>query len=105
MATKMTPVEREEAQEASWIKNYWRPAIAWQYFAVCMFDFLIAPILTGLYAYYTKIPYVPWAPITLQESAFYHISMGAIIGVAAFTRGREKVRKWQIESETEAEKS
>jgi len=29
----------------------------------------------------------------LQASGFYHLSMGAIIGVAAWTRGQEKIQR------------
>ncbi len=71
----------------SWIKQYWRPAIAWQYFTVCVFDFIIFP---AAFMYFTK---QPWDPITLKEGGFYHLAMAAIIGVAAWTRGQEKITK------------
>ena len=41
--------------EESWIKTYWRPAIAWQYFAVCIFDFIIFPMFDFGLSYYLKI--------------------------------------------------
>jgi hypothetical protein len=71
----------------SWIKQYWRPAIAWQYLAVCLFDFIIFP---AAFMYLTK---QPWDPITLKEGGFYHLAMAAIIGVAAWTRGQEKIQR------------
>jgi hypothetical protein len=71
----------------SWLKAYWRPAIAWQYFAVCIFDFIIFP---AAYMYFTKLA---WDPITLKEGGFYHLAMAAIIGVAAWTRGQEKIQR------------
>lgn len=80
-------------KEASWIKHYWRPAIAWQYFAVCLFDFILAPILLGMFAYVTGAAYIVWVPLTLQQGGFYHLSMGAIIGVAAWSRGQEKIKR------------
>jgi K+ transporter len=73
--------------EDSWIKQYWRPAIAWQYFAVCIFDFIIFP---ATYMYFSQ---QQWNPITLKEGGFYHLAMAAIIGVAAWTRGQEKITK------------
>jgi hypothetical protein len=73
--------------EESWIKQYWRPAIAWQYFAVCIFDFIIFP---AAYMYFSQ---QQWDPITLKEGGFYHLAMAAIIGVAAWTRGQEKITK------------
>jgi hypothetical protein len=71
----------------SWIKQYWRPAIAWQYFAVNLFDFIIFPSAS---MYFLK---EAWNPITLKEGGFYHLAMAAIIGVAAWTRGQEKIQK------------
>lgn len=71
----------------SWLKQYWRPAIAWQYFAVCVFDFIIFP---AAYMHYTN---QTWDPMTLKESGFYHLAMAAIIGVAAWTRGQEKIQR------------
>lgn len=79
--------------EESWIKKYWRPATAWQYLAVCVFDFIIFP---AAYMYFTK---QPWDPITLKAGGFYHIAMAAIIGVAAWTRGQEKITKLLESSE------
>ena len=73
--------------EESWLKQYWRPAIAWQYFAVCICDFIIFP---AMWTYFTKQPY---DPITLKEGGFYHLAMAAIIGVAAWTRGQEKIQR------------
>ena len=73
--------------EESWLKQYWRPAIAWQYFAVCICDFIIFP---AAFMYFTK---EPWDPLTLKESGFYHLAMAAIIGVAAWTRGQEKIQR------------
>lgn len=73
-------------KEETWIKQYWRPAIAWQYFAVCLFDFIVFPAVSFHFG-------VTWKPLTLQESGFYHMSMAAIIGVSAWTRGQEKIEK------------
>lgn len=80
--------------EEPWIKQYWRPAIAWQYFTVCLFDFIIFPLLS------MKFLSQPWDPLTLKDSGFYHLAMAAIIGVAAWTRGQEKITKLLDGSET-----
>jgi hypothetical protein len=76
-----------------WFKTYWRPAMAWQYLVVCVFDFLIAPMLTGWYSWAAKIPYEVWKPITMAEGGFYHMAMAAIVGISAWTRGREKISR------------
>lgn len=80
-------------EEESWIKSYWRPAMAWSYAVICLFDFLIAPIMVMSFNYLVKGEYVQWDPITLKESGFYHMAMMAILGVAAWTRGMEKIQK------------
>lgn len=80
-------------EEESWIKSYWRPAMAWSYAVICLFDFLIAPIMVMSFNYLVKGEYVQWDPITLKESGFYHMAMMAILGVAAWTRGMEKLKR------------
>lgn len=82
-------------REATWIKHYWRPAVAWQYFAVCIFDFIIFPAASMHFLN------TPWDPLTLKESGFYHLAMAAIIGVAAWTRGQEKIKRIMNDGEEE----
>lgn len=67
--------------------------MAWQYGAVCIFDFIIAPMMTMAYFKWAGGAYVPWVPLTLRESGFYHMAMMTILGVAAWTRGQEKLAK------------
>lgn len=67
--------------------------MAYQYLAVCLFDFIVAPILTGVLSVITGTPYVQWKPLTLEISGFYHLSMGVIIGIASYSRGQEKIKK------------
>ena len=42
-------------KEESWIKQYWRPAIAWQYFAVCLCDFIVFPLIAFEYGVTDKL--------------------------------------------------
>ena len=86
-------------KESSWIKHYWRPAMAYQYLLVCVFDFIIFPLATMFLSSYSGIDYIQWDPITLKESGFYHLAMGAIIGVAAWTRGQEKITRASLYGE------
>ena len=83
-------------EEESWIKQYWRPAVAWQYLAVCIFDFMLAPIMLTLFAYVTGTSYIAWVSLTLQMNGFYHLSMGAIVGVSSWSRGQEKITKLSV---------
>jgi hypothetical protein len=67
--------------------------MAYQYLVVCIFDFIIFPIASGLFIIYAKVPYVAWEPITLKQAGLYHMAMAAIVGVSAWTRGQEKLRR------------
>jgi hypothetical protein len=92
-----------------WFVKYWRPAAAWTYLAICVFDFVVMPVYTArtnltleqvvavtrelpegdrLQAMTALIRKNSWTPITVAESGLFHLAFGAILGVAAWTRGR-----------------
>ena len=48
-------------------------------------------------AYLDIRPIEPWDPLTLQGAGLYHIAMGAVLGVAAWTRGKEKIVRNKLE--------
>ncbi len=83
--------EPEQLANEGWVNNRWRPAMAWQYFAVCIFDFIVFPgatqVLNGMY----PGKYNEWHSLTLQGGGFYHLAMGGIIGVAVWQRSQEKM--------------
>lgn len=85
----------------TWIQYYWRPAMAWQYFVVCLFDFFAAPILTALFHKWSGTPYEPWIPLTLTNGGLYHLAMGTIIGVSTWGRSREKIQRMLLEGGSE----
>lgn len=79
-----------------WMKSYWRPAAGWIYLAICVMDFIVFPLLVILAPIFgtmfgVDVTYQPWTSITLTEGGLIHLSFGAILGVAAWTRGREKM--------------
>lgn len=76
-----------------WINKKWRPMMGWTYMATCMFDFIVAPILWSIVQAIGNGGKVElqWQPLTLQGAGLYHIAMGAVLGVAAYGRTREKV--------------
>jgi hypothetical protein len=98
-----------DAPKEKWFVKYWRPAAAWIYLSICVFDFVIMPVwhlrsqgsLDHIWELSMKLrpedqlqavvqltKRTTWEPITLGDGAFFHLSMGAILGVAAWTRGR-----------------
>lgn len=57
----------------------------------CITDFILFPILWSILQAAMKQPVTAWNPITLQGAGLFHLSMGAIIGIAAFGRTQEKL--------------
>lgn len=74
-----------------WANRKWRPYTAWTYLAICVFDFILAPVITFyFFGGSGQASYLQWQPITLVGSGLFHIAMGAIIGVTAWQRGEER---------------
>lgn len=75
-----------------WIRKYWRPMVAFLYLAICAFDFILAPILLGIYSIHTNSALIIWTPISVQNGGIIHASFGAILGVYAHGRTKEKMQ-------------
>ena len=80
-----------EKKKEDWMNAKWRPMMGWIYMLTCVTDFIIFPILWSILQASLKQPVSAWQPITLQGAGLFHLSMGAIIGVAAFGRTQEKL--------------
>lgn len=79
-------------EKEDWMNRKWRPAMAWLYLIVCITDFIIFPILWSLLqAHFSGKVTEPWTPLTLQGAGFFHLAMGAVLGITAWSRGREKI--------------
>jgi hypothetical protein len=75
-----------------WMNTKWRPMMGWLYLLVCIFDFVFFPILWSLIqALGHGQVNMQWQPITLQGAGLFHISMGAILGIAVYGRTQEKL--------------
>ena len=83
--------EKTEKKEESWINAKWRPVMGWLYMATCAFDFIVAPVAWAILQALHKLPVKQWEPLTLQGAGLYHLAMGAVLGVAAWSRGQEKM--------------
>jgi hypothetical protein len=88
----MSNHQEEKPQQEDWMAKRWRPAMGWLYMAVCAFDFIIAPVLWSMtQAFYKIVPFVQWQPLTLQGAGLFHLAMGAVLGIAAYGRTKEKM--------------
>lgn len=74
----------------TWFMNKWRPAIAWSYLFVCLFDFVVLPIIySSVSENIDKL--LDWTPYTLKGGGLYHMAMLAIVSVTAYGRTQEKI--------------
>ena len=75
-----------------WTDRKWRPMMGWVYMLTCTADFVIFPVLWSLLQAMSKGQVTnQWQPLTLQGAGLYHIAMGAVLGIAAYGRTKEKV--------------
>ena len=79
-------------KNSSWFNTTWRPAMAWMYMAVCIFDFILFPIFWSIIqvAHNGNVT-SQWNPLTLIGAGLFHMAMGAVLGVTAWGRTREKI--------------
>lgn len=76
----------------SWMNRKWRPAMAWMYMVICILDFAIFPIMWSiLQAVQNGNVTSQWDPLTLKGAGLFHMAMGAVLGIAAWSRGQEKI--------------
>jgi hypothetical protein len=72
------------------LNKYWRPLMAWSYLVICLFDFLLAPMLIAI-SQDSASKMVEWNPLTLRGAGMYHMAMLAIVGITAWGRTQEKI--------------
>lgn len=86
-----------ENTNTDWVNKKWRPMMGWTYMATCTFDFIVAPVLWSIIQAIANGGQVhsQWQPLTLQGAGLYHVAMGAVLGVAAFGRTKEKIENKQ----------
>lgn len=83
--------DRTDMKHENWIRSHWRPMMAFVYMAVVIFDFIIGPIFWSVVQIYGGSIALQWTPLTLTSGGVFHAAMGAVLGISAFSRGREKV--------------
>lgn len=84
-----------ENTNSDWINKKWRPFMGWMYMTVCIFDFIIFPILWSIVQFWetqaVNDAFRQWQPLTLQGAGLFHMAMGAVLGITAYGRTKEKV--------------
>lgn len=82
-------------KEEDWMTKKWRPMMAIMYMMVCIFDFILFPIMfTAVQFWETQAAndaFRQWNPLTLLGGGLFHVAMGAVLGVSAWSRGQEKI--------------
>lgn len=64
------------------------------YMVIIVFDFVVFPIFWSLIQVYGLGEVsLQWSPLTLLSGGVFHAAMGAVLGVAAWTRGKEKIER------------
>lgn len=103
MINKFMENENTKQQHEDWIRSHWRPMMAFVYMAIVIFDFIIGPIFWSIIQIYGGSVAIQWNPLTLVGGGIFHAAMGAVIGISAFSRGREKVEAMKSKLETKNE--
>lgn len=82
-------------ESTDWINRRWRPAMGWMYMAVCIFDFILFPIMFTIVQFWEtqahNDAFRQWQPVTLMGAGLFHMAMGAVLGIAAYGRTKEKL--------------
>jgi Na+/melibiose symporter-like transporter len=79
-----------------WMNRKWRPAMAWVYMVINIFDFIVGPVVFNFFQYHAGDQAITsYQAITLQGGGLVHVAFGAILGISAYTRGREKLASIQ----------
>jgi hypothetical protein len=103
MGRQSNPGKTKKAED--WMQTKWRPMMGWQYMLVCIFDFIVFPVLYAIIQFWeteaANDAFRQWQPLTLQGAGLYHMAMGAVLGITAWSRGKEKIAgvNGQIESD------
>jgi len=87
--------EEPKKEEESWIQKKWRPMMAVMYMCVCACDFILFPIMFTVVQFWEvsiqNDAFRQWQPLTLQGGGLFHMAMGAVLGITAWSRGQEKM--------------
>jgi len=93
--TERLKVRGIKQEKGDWMQTKWRPMMAIVYMAINICDFILFPVLWAIIQIWeteaANDAFRQWIPLTLQGGGFIHMAFGAILGISAWTRGKEKV--------------
>ena len=82
-------------KQEDWMNSKWRPAMGWMYMMVCVFDFIVFPIMYTIVQFWeteaANDAFRQWQPLTLAGAGLFHMAMGAVLGLSAWGRTQEKL--------------
>lgn len=85
----------KKQDQEDWINKKWRPAMGWMYMTVCIFDFILFPIMFTTVQFWEQQAandaFRQWQPMTLIGGGLFHMAMGVVLGISAWSRGQEKI--------------
>ena len=71
---------------------------------VCVFDFVVFPIMFTIVQFWetqaANDAFRQWIPLTLSNGGLYHLAMGAVLGISAWSRGQEKMAGMNAQQST-----
>ena len=89
--------EPDALANEGWFSNRWRPACAWVFMTVVVYDYLLAPmVMQAIYALGKQV-YVAWEPNTIKAGGMFFASFGGIIGITAWQRTQEKIAMYRAD--------
>jgi hypothetical protein len=92
---KPAALSEAEKKKEDWMNSKWRPAMGWMYMMVCVFDFIVFPIMFTIVQFWeteaANDAFRQWQPLTLAGAGLFHMAMGAVLGLSAWGRTQEKL--------------
>ena len=77
-------------EKGTFMDKIWKPAFAVTYMLICLFDFIIGPVIYNVLQFLNPGQHLDmWQAVTLQGGGLFHMSAGAILGIAAFNKDKK----------------
>ena len=74
----------------NFMDKIWKPLFAICYMLICLFDFIIGPVVYNVLQFLNPGQHLDmWQAVTLQGGGLFHMSAGAILGIAAFNKDKK----------------